>query len=322
MEEKNNKISKGIFILIILIILLLASTYAWFTSSKNVRVDTLNVKVATDGNLEISVDAINWKTEINSEELLKGIHSTYPNAVNQIPKDGIYPTSTAGVVNSGKLDMFFGQVQSGNQADTYILTTTKEKEIHGETGKFITFDIFLKSTQPATIYLNSTSSITSKDNINTSNSTGIENAARIAILNQGTASSSSAAQNLRGATNALIIEPNYDVHTNAGIQNAENIYGYSGLRATGNSALSYYGVKTAIATGVPLNSKSSEYFSIVNPDIKLEKSFFGGETKRQLFKINEGITKIRVYLWVEGQDVDCEDMASGANLNFNLQFTS
>lgn len=322
MKEKNNKINKKIFILTLLIILLLTSTYAWFTTNKNVRVDTLNVQVATAGNLEISADAVNWKTEITSKELLEGIHSTYANAVNQIPEDGLYPTSTVGNVSNGKMDMFFGKVQLNNETSTYDLTATKTEEVHGTTGKYIAFDIFLKVAQDTTIYLNSNSSIESEDIKNTSASTGIENATRIGILNHGTSSTAGGAQSLIGAKKAIIVEPNCDVHTVTGIQNAQKIYGISGLRQTGNKALSYYGVKTEITTGRPLKDKSSTYFSLVNPDIKLTKSFFGGNTKQELFKINKGITKIRLYLWVEGQDVDCEDSSSGANLKFDLQFSS
>ena len=36
--------------------------------------------------------------------------------------------------------------------------------------------------------------------------------------------------------------------------------------------------------------------------------------------LTAGITKIRVYMWVEGQDVDCENQASGSDISFNLQF--
>ena len=322
MKEKNNKINIKICILILLIILLLSSTYAWFTTNKNVRVETLNVQVATAGDLEISVDAINWKTEITSKELLEGIHSTYAGAVNQIPDEGLYPTSTTGIINNGKIDMFFGQVLLNKEANTYNLTASKEEETHGVSGKFITFDIFLRVAEDTTIYLNSNSSIESEFIDSPNNSTGIENATRIAFLNHGTASNATAAQNLKGATQAIILEPNYDVHTTTGIQNAERFYGISGLNKTGNNALSYYGVKSAITTGRPINDKSNEYFSLVNPSVKLEKSFFGSGTKREIFKLKEGITKVRLYLWIEGQDVDCEDNASGANLKFNLQFTT
>ena len=31
---------------------------------------------------------------------------------------------------------------------------------------------------------------------------------------------------------------------------------------------------------------------------------------------------MRIYMWIEGQDVDCENNASGGDLTFNLQFSS
>jgi hypothetical protein len=34
-----------------------------------------------------------------------------------------------------------------------------------------------------------------------------------------------------------------------------------------------------------------------------------------------GITKYRIYLWVEGQDVDCENNASGTDIQYDLSFS-
>ena len=45
-------------------------------------------------------------------------------------------------------------------------------------------------------------------------------------------------------------------------------------------------------------------------------------TNFEFGKLTAGVTKIRVYMWVEGQDVDCENSASGATINFDLQFTT
>ena len=41
----------------------------------------------------------------------------------------------------------------------------------------------------------------------------------------------------------------------------------------------------------------------------------------EIFSLNKGITKIRVYMWIEGQDVDCENDASVGNISLNLQFS-
>ena len=82
MEEKKSKINKKVFVLILLVILLVSSTYAWFTTNRNVRVESIEAEVATTGNIEISADAVKWKTSITSAELLNGIHNTYAGAVN------------------------------------------------------------------------------------------------------------------------------------------------------------------------------------------------------------------------------------------------
>ena len=40
------------------------------------------------------------------------------------------------------------------------------------------------------------------------------------------------------------------------------------------------------------------------------------------FSLKAGITKMRIYMWVEGQDVDCENTASGGNIIYSLQITT
>ena len=46
-----------------------------------------------------------------------------------------------------------------------------------------------------------------------------------------------------------------------------------------------------------------------------------GTAAKDIFTLSAGITKIRMYMWIEGQDVDCENTASGTDISFNVQFT-
>lgn len=46
-----------------------------------------------------------------------------------------------------------------------------------------------------------------------------------------------------------------------------------------------------------------------------------GDAIHKVFSLEAGITKVRMYMWIEGQDVDCEDDASGSNIAFDLQLT-
>ena len=318
----ERKVDRKIFILIILILILVTSTYAWFTVNRNVRIEGINVEVATSGNLEISVDAINWKNIISTKDLMQNIKNTYPSAVNQIPSEGLYPMSTVGNITNGNLDMFFGKVIVDPVTNNYSLVASKEVETHGEGGKFIAFDIFLRVQHNTIVYLTSASGIKSTRITGANNSTGIENATRIAILNQGNGGSAGQVQNMKNANRATIIEPNYDTHTAYGITNAQNIYGIYGLKQSGNGALQYYGVKANINDAVPINSKDNAYFSVVNPEIKLASNFFNGGKQTEIVNLNAGITKLRIYIWIEGQDVDCEDNASGAKLTVDLQFST
>lgn len=46
-----------------------------------------------------------------------------------------------------------------------------------------------------------------------------------------------------------------------------------------------------------------------------------GDAIHKVFSLKAGITKVRMYMWIEGLDVDCEDDASGSNIAFDLQLT-
>ena len=83
--------------------------------------------------------------------------------------------------------------------------------------------------------------------------------------------------------------------------------------------LAYNGIKAAISTGVPLNSTNSSYFGSVTGLFSTQETGVGnGQT---WFKLSAGITKVRFYLWIEGQDVDCENNASGQSLSYDMQFS-
>ena len=84
---------------------------------------------------------------------------------------------------------------------------------------------------------------------------------------------------------------------------------------------SYYGIHSPVpeSANVDIKSTSSQFFSLVTPQIT---SGTAGMTQNQsLGLFRAGITKLRIYLWLEGQDYDCEDNSSGGSISFNLSFT-
>ena len=90
--------------------------------------------------------------------------------------------------------------------------------------------------------------------------------------------------------------------------------------------LAYDGVKAEILEsenillGAANKTNYPQKFDAVNISYKTRDTF-EGESVIPIFSLPAGITKVRVYMWIEGQDVDCENNASGGNINYNLQFT-
>src|SRR5574344_1954621 len=329
MEKKNNKRRRELLFLWLLLtsMLLTTTSYAWFTANRVVEIDTLNLHVQASGGIEISSDATNWKNILTNEDI-KNARDNYPTSRNQLPYL-FEPVSTGGTVdNNGLLKMYYGNTQKIT-AEDFILTSKRimETESFGtdSTGKYVSFDVFFKTSNAVTLYLTNKSKVLYvSDNKDYS---GIENAIRGAFLEEGNTSSTSSIytmQNMNGATKAYIWEPNYDVHTQYGLENALNIYGITTSMANA-AALSYDGVieeipeNQNIALGNASANNYPAYFKKVNVDASTKKDF---TESREIISLKEGVTKVRIYIWIEGQDVDCENNASTGDVTVDLELTT
>lgn len=338
-EEQNKKKKRKVLLSLLMIlfvgVILTASTYTWFTANKTVTVDSLDVNVSTSTGLQISTDAINWKTIVTRDDIVNASTTGYSAAVNQVPSGQTNPVSTAGEVDGGTgyINMYRGLLSDDGGVGSLKLTATKSTEKNGTEGDFIAFDLFFNTNEAQDIYLTSGSNVIGGKSDGSGTDTSIQNAARVAFLPQGNnpaASNSSASQALKAtdATGLKIWEPNADTHTANGVNNAQSNYGKGGLQeGTGNAPVSYYGVKAAIASGQAqdINSTDGTYFAEVNASQGLfttNQSGIPTSAYQQVLHLEKGVTKVRIYMWVEGQDVDCEDYASGGDLTFNLQFSS
>ena len=326
-KNKRKKKSKKIFIAILMIlfsgVVLTASTYAWFTANKTVTVDEIQVNVAASNGLQISVDATSWKTLISNEDI-RGAGTTYAGAVNQLPTTSIVPTSSIGEIDTttGFMKMFKGDIIS-SATGTNILKAVQSTETHGTaSGDFIAFDLFFQVTEDTPVYLTSASKV-----IAVGDSKGIENAARVAFVEQGNAAAGTAVGTVQGLKSdgtkpSIIWEPNTDVHKPAAVVAALSTYGIT-TTETGAARINYNGVKALIPenANIPLNSTDTNYFSAVTPKLTSVAAGIPNDAYLQLFTLKAGTTKVRIYMWVEGQDVDCENNASGSSLAYNLQFS-
>ena len=316
-KKKDRKILLAVIMILFVGVVLTTSTYAWFTANRTVTVESIDVQVSTSQGLQISADASNWKSIVTNADLT-GV--SWTGALNQIPSgnNNAVPVSTIGTVTNGLMDMYKGTIDTGTTGGN-ILIAEKSTETNGTSGDFVVFDLFFQSSVAQTVYLTSNSSVVAKGT-----STGIQNAARVAFIKEGSVAygaTAAEAQALRGEVSKWIWEPNYDVHTAAAVNNALNVYNVT-VGQTGGTKLAYKGVKAPIAKAndIPLNSDNTSYFADVTTVGSLA-SGIPSTTYLNAFDVAEGVTKVRIYMWIEGQDVDCEDRASGGALTYNLQFS-
>ena len=249
--------------------------------------------------------------------------NTYRLAENQFP-DTLSGVSSVGNVTNGKMDMFYG-VTSEEKSGGFTLTTYRqdEKQCTGDEEceyekYYIAFDLFLMVTTPATIGITANSSVTPQPD---AVDRGAQNAARVGFVVEGTvpaSSDASSAQALNGGIASYIWEPNYDVHSAHGVIAAKNIYGISTTQS-GGARIPYKGVNKEFQTPIYIDqTDKSSYFTSVNPDVATTTSF---SATQELMSLPAGISKVRVYMWLEGQDVDMENNASGSALRYNLELS-
>ena len=317
-EDKNKKLVLLILLLLLLIVLFTSVTYAWFSSNKRATIDTMDINVATVAGIQVSVDGINWKNEVTRDEIINA-YRTYPRATNQLPETLAGCSSDGGVSPDG-LNVYYGMIRK--HENEYYLTAEKQTEINCvgdeecEGKHYIAFDLFFLVTAPQTLVITPQSSVLNRNAIDD----GGQNSARVGFVVLGNVSDTAsgvAAQNLKNATSSVIWEPNYDVHTKYGVRNAQSVYGIT-TTETGGSRLPYRGINQNIyGLGVAINrTDSSPYFSLVTPKVATTQTFISDQ---QLVTISKGITKMRVYLWLEGQDVDLENNAANGKLRFTLE---
>lgn len=134
-KERQKRRKYRLLILLLLMLgtgtMLATSTYAWFTSNKNVSVETLKVNIQAKNGIQISADGTKWKSIVQKADLVGAHGGNYAAAVNQIP-ESLEPVSTIAVPDTnGHLPMYYGVVETSDTVANngeYILTATKTTE--------------------------------------------------------------------------------------------------------------------------------------------------------------------------------------------------
>ena len=273
---------------------------------------------------------------------------------NYVPTE-LLPVSTIGEISSGKLQFMTGEAQMNSTGTTSVTAnpcsetdlvktaTVSQRENGNKSHPYLVFDMYLRNysrKEADNLRLNTGSRIwvnagrlgTASQEGNGKEGTGLENCVRVGmVIYENTTQLTSSGETIRGLTSAgtnakvAIWEPNDKEHIQEVITN-------SGRGVQANTTMPTYGIKYSSSVVTIDNVEATSGTNISEQKtMKPEYSLVSGTiSATNIVDINNEevklagnkITKVRVYIWLEGQDVDCINSASyGDRLQANLKLT-
>lgn len=369
-SRKSKRRMNSLFMTLVLTaVMLIMSTYAWFSANRQVEITGITAKVRAAEGLQISLDGISWDTSVAiSKDTLVALTS----AVNNVAwADKLEPVSTDGTTSSsdGELNFYYGEVSADGSVlkdvkTTKSVSTTAIGGATGDTGptnKYIAFDIYLKNSSSKALddlqLANGSFIAITKDESKGKgqDNTGLEYSVRAALeLYTETATFTDSQATVNGldfgSPVVSIWEPNYDQHIgeivrldgridaatqafNTMAMNSssvgKNIQGVNGDGTEGHGVGDALSVTLDADGNVkPEPAGVSGTYMTIPYTIQTGGTVSGGE--KQLYNVTgvgddykiklpgNAISKARIYIWLEGQDPDCQDTASTGK-SFDLQ---
>ena len=330
-NEKEEKIKKRNYNLLLIVtfimgIIFLVSTYAWFYSSLDVKIKFVNLVVSNNAGLTISLDGVNFgsSVQISEEFLINELKNTYPNNTSQWPANGLRPVSSNGISNPSeeKFNIFYASKAEylDEEKSKSSLTTKKMKETEAnDLSSFVAFDIFLKNVTGSPIsdnlYLDDGTDVFLESS-GDEEIQGLVNSIRMGFLRIGSVpldSDINSIQNVGCNNNCqkIIYEPNSTSHTGLSISRVEK-YGINLLNGQYYPTYAMTNPVENVDLRDIIHGQDKENF-----DLQITRF----NTNQSLFQIPDGITKVRVYVWIEGQDIDSlETKSTGADLSIRINF--
>lgn len=334
--KKVHKYNKKIIILVIFLlgVFLIFSTYAWFSTNLNVRINTFKMSVERSSGLMISFDGINFDSvlEINADTLINDLKNTYPDNVSQWATNGLVPVSSNGNsdANSYFFDIYYSpggvlySVKDKERRRGFISTTKAQENQRRNFSRFIAFDLFFKNDTASPIadnlYLDTNTFIRASEDA-TEEIAGLVNSTRIGIIKVGSTSLEASAGEIQGLTcnnncQAIIYDPNSKDHSPLSIERAQK---YGITLVDGEKFPTYGNIRSGnfiyVANTISGSPNLDRYY------FDLQGTMTEDDLTAALFTIPSGITKTRIYLWIEGQDIDSlETDSEGAELEVAIGF--
>lgn len=330
MQDKiKNALKEAKWEILILItgITLIYSTYAWFSSALDVNISDFKMTTNSEAGLTISLDGVDWgnSVEISESSITSELNKTYPGNTNQWSKE-LGPVSTLGIKtkNSPNFSMYADQntiLKKKQDKNRVFMSPIEILELNqNHESEFLAFDIFLKnvsgSPKSDNLYLDEGTSFqltAEKDNT-------VINAMRMGMVFMDSInkrSSAKAAQNIKcnNQCSQMIYEPYSTMHHQQAIKSAKE----HDIDLVDGQQYPTYAVKTGA-------NKINIWSGIYGSSDGMDNNIFAlqqtiKDFSKPIAKLPDGIMKIRVYIWIEGQDIDIAELISdGYKLTCSINF--
>jgi len=327
-KSRKNMMRASLMMLIVATISLSSATFAWFSTGNSATVANFDITAKSSSGMLVSLDAEDWKSEVEVSKINSttgGQHGYYVGGTSG--NEEIGPVSTAGSIVSRKvgdgenavtiktMQFFSGSFDGSKLTSTDVSDTPK--------GNYYFFNLYFRndSNSAQKLYLDLTSTVTD----NSSNNKATANAVRVGFVVQGSITNDDtsgqekktgelARTKYAATSTALIWEPNALAH-------GEYAVNYRGATNPETSAQEYYGVNTS----GQITCGSGNADGIANESGKVTKitTETGSTGTAEIVEMPaNAIVKVSVYVWIEGQDIDCNNAESGGKFGVNLSFSS
>ncbi len=372
-EKTKSEMNAMFFIILIALVMFIISTYAWFSTQKNVSITNLTGTVEVAEGLEISLDGDKWSNGIvlgDGDGELNIIDDAYSGHHNISPSE-MLPVSTLGLATGGQTDlkMLRGKIEDSKKlSEIQSMVETETQPSKSTYPGYFAFDVFLKNSSKVdgaddVLQLNYDSSLEILEA--EKSSTGLQNTARVAfakyngtsevMADQATILKETAGIGVSAATpnitDVAIWEPNASDHVDYIVQNNNKItwsepektaYETKVLDSTGrkgfdvNTKMPTYALKeSSIGNTIPDiykwdgSESNVQKQKTLQTTKKSDSDYTIKEGVQNLVSTSDGSTtfgiaankicRLRIYLWLEGQDVDCINYAShGGGIKVNI----
>lgn len=311
-----------LFLLLITLIIFIYSTYAWFSATFNVEITDFNMRAETDTGLSISLDGNEWSDSVSISEktIIDDLKNSYSNNTNQW-SETINTVSTVGLLNDidDKFTFFQNKHSKVNYLNKGKVTLIKLDESKSNNNSaVIAFDLFFKNNSGSpyndNLYIKSDSYIRSLDNNVALNSI------RFGMVFMDTIDLDANVFSIQNITcnptcSSFIYEPNSMLHN----EDSVKILKKHNVSVENNKSYPTYAV-TKEAENIPIWSGIRDSDVTFNEDVfKIQNTIT--DFSNPIFSIPNGITKSRVYIWIEGQDIDVlEYFSEGYDVSIKILF--